>query len=84
MNIQEKIMELEADMEKINQKIALLRELEGEPKEKPKERKEALDALKAIEDNTQVLSKTKKGKVEVTTEWIGGSGAGKPKDYYGE
>ena len=87
MDIKEKIMELEADREKINQKLAILYELDGEmpeTSEKPKVRKEAVEAIKAIEDNAKILSKTKRGKTETTVEWIGGEGSGKPGDYYGE
>jgi hypothetical protein len=80
MDIKEKIAQLESEKSRIDQKIALLRELDdGVPAEQRKS--VAQDTIKAIEKDTRILSKTKKGNVEITEEWIGGSGAGKPSDY---
>jgi hypothetical protein len=87
MDIYDKLKELEAEKTKIDQKIGLLKEILGEPVisiAKPAVRSSAVDTLKAIDKDTKILSKTKKGNVEITEEWIGGQGTGKPGDYYNE
>ena len=110
MDIQTKITELEAEKKKIEEKIALLREIEGEtkpvaelfnvlpykPETKeaivsktgaiiPNYKNNAIETLKAIEAEAMVLSRTKKGNVETTEEYIGGGPIQSSiKDYYGK
>ena len=91
MEIQTKIAEYEQEIKRLQLKIELLRECQGEPQKpiaelfnvpppqvapKPKEVVE-----KAPE---QVISRTKKGNVVTEEVWVGGEGAGKAKDYYGK
>ena len=89
MDIKDKLKELEAQRTVIDQKIALLRELEGDtPAQAPiqaptPERASgtAQDALNAINKGTKVLSVKKEGRRITTTEWIGGSKTGNPSEF---
>jgi hypothetical protein len=91
MEIQAKIQEYEQEIKRLQLKIELLKECQGEPQKPIAELFNAVPAQVAPKPKEviekapeQVISRTQKGKVVTEEVWIGGEGAGKAKDYYGK
>ena len=90
MEIAQKIAEYEQEIKRLQLKIELLKECQGEPQKPIAELFNAVPAqvapkpkeVEKVPEN--VISRTQKGKVVTEEIYIGGSGTAPAKDYYGK